>query len=374
MFDIKTRPKFKHANSKTGAGMTNAFTASGLFATLFSDPEIAAEFHAASFTQRMLDFEAAWSRALGASGAVSEQNASAAVTAIKNARVKDLGTGSDKDGLPVPALVDGLRHDQPEDVAFAIHTGATSQDVIDTAMVLTCLSVLSTLTGRIETLSNDLAQLTEQFGDAPILTRTRMQAALPATANLRIQAWARPLADHLERAKALTFEIKTLQIGGPIGTRSTPYAHVTECAPLVADELNLRLVPVWHTDRSRIIAFGHWLTLVAGTLGKIGQDVALMAQQGIDEITLKGGGGSSAMAHKQNPVKAEAMITLARYVAGQQGILAQAMVHEQERSGAAWALEWLTLPAMAEAVGASLNHAATLMSSIEKIGSSNTGD
>ena len=96
-----------------------------------------------------------------------------------------------------------------------------------------------------------------------------------------------------------------------------------------------------------------------------------MAQQGLDEIALSGGGGSSAMAHKQNPVAAEAMVALARYIAGQQGILGQAMIHEQERSGAAWALEWLTLPAMAEATGATgatLRHAGDLISSVERIG------
>lgn len=94
-----------------------------------------------------------------------------------------------------------------------------------------------------------------------------------------------------------------------------------------------------------------------------------MSQQGIDEITMSGGGGSSAMTHKQNPILAEAMVSLARFVAGQQGVLAQAMIHEQERSGTAWALEWLTVPAMAEAAGASLRHAERLMSSVTRIGS-----
>ena len=99
-----------------------------------------------------------------------------------------------------------------------------------------------------------------------------------------------------------------------------------------------------------------------------------MAQQGIDEIVPSGGGGSSAMAHKQNPVAAEAMVALARYVAGQQGILGQAMIHEQERSGAAWALEWLTMPAMAEATGTALNHTEKLLSSIEQIGMPDISD
>ena len=93
-----------------------------------------------------------------------------------------------------------------------------------------------------------------------------------------------------------------------------------------------------------------------------------MAQQGVDEVTLSGAGGSSEMPHKQNPVSAELLVTLARYVAGQQGLLAQAMVHEQERSGAAWALEWMTLPAMCEAAGAALSHGGKLLGSVTRLG------
>jgi 3-carboxy-cis,cis-muconate cycloisomerase len=202
------------------------------------------------------------------------------------------------------------------------------------------------------------------------MARTRMQAALPATVALRLDAWRRPLGQHLIRADALQVELSEVQIGGPIGARDLGDDPVKACAEAAAIILGLSLGSVWHSDRSRVVSFGHWMVLVAGTLGKIGQDVALMAQQGLDEVSLSGGGGSSAMAHKQNPIAAEAMVTLARYVAGQQGILGQAMIHEQERSGAAWALEWLTLPAMAEATGAALCHAEKLIASIERMGAS----
>jgi hypothetical protein len=141
-------------------------------------------------------------------------------------------------------------------------------------------------------------------------------------------------------------------------------------AALVASTLGLAMGPVWHSDRTPIVAFGHWLAVLCGSLGKMGQDICLMAQQGVDEVTLRGGGQSSAMAGKNNPVAAEAMVAIARFVAGQQAVLLQAMIHEQERSGAAWALEWLTLPAMAEATGASLSHAGRCLKSIGSIGAS----
>lgn len=348
--------------------MTNAFTTSGLLGGLFSDPAIAAEFSASAFTQRMLAFEAAWTKALGACGVVAAKYAAFALAAIQGFSGADLGQGSDKDGLPVPALVAALKKGLAEDGARAIHTGATSQDVIDTAMMLTCIAVMDMFKARLSNILTLIDRLLARSGDRPLAARTRMQAALPATVALRVVAWRRPLADHLKRADAVRVDLSEVQIGGPIGSRVLPQAHVDGCAQIVADTLGLSLGDAWHTDRSRVVAFGNWMTLVAGTLGKIGQDVALMAQQGIDEIALSGSGGSSAMAHKQNPVTAEAMVTLARYIAGQQGILGQAMIHEQERSGAAWALEWLTLPAMAEATGAALLHAERVFQSIERIG------
>lgn len=348
--------------------MTNAFTSSGLLGGLFYDPEIANEFGADAFTRRMLAFEAAWTRALADCKIVPAADAAAALGAIEGFSGADLGAGSGRDGVPVPALVSALKQGLPEGAAYAIHTGATSQDVVDTATVLTFLAVMDRFEARLIGLLKDIDRVLARFAGKPLVARTRMQAALPATVALRVEAWRRPLAAHLQHAGRIRRDLSEVQIGGAIGARAAPYGHVETCAAAVAQALGLSLGPVWHTDRSRIIGFGHWLTLVAGSLGKIGQDVALMAQQGVAEIALSGGGGSSAMAHKQNPVSAEAMVALARYVAGQQGILGQAMIHEQERSGAAWALEWLTLPAMAEATGAALCHAENLFASIEHIG------
>lgn len=348
--------------------MTNAFTSSGLFGDLFRDTAIAEQFGSAAFTARMLEFQIAWTGALAQTGVVSQAEAEAARAVLEGFDGADLGAGSDRDGLPVPSLVAALKAGQPEGTARAIHVGATSQDVIDTAMVLTCRAVLAEFEARLSRVVQALDELIARFGETPMMARTRMQAALPATAALRLDGWRRALLGHQARIAALREELSEVQIGGAIGSRQSPKPHVEACAPLVAQALGLTLGPVWHADRSRMVSFGHWMTLLTGSLGKIGQDVALMAQQGLDEIALSGGGGSSAMAHKQNPVAAEALVALSRYVAGQQAVLAQAMVHEQERSGAAWALEWLTLPAMAEATGAALTHAERLLGAVERIG------
>ncbi|MEL7149199.1 MAG: lyase family protein, partial [Pseudomonadota bacterium] len=136
----------------------------------------------------------------------------------------------------------------------------------------------------------------------------------------------------------------------------------------MAGALGLAAGPVWHTDRTAVAEYAGRLSLVTGSLGKFGQDVTLMAQQGVDEITLRGGGGSSAMPHKSNPVIAELLVTLARFNATQISGLHQALVHEQERSGAAWMLEWMILPQMSVVAARALSAACALCDQVERIG------
>lgn len=347
--------------------MTNGFV-QGLFGNVYADAAIAAAFAPAAFTARMLAFETAWTRALAAEGVVAAADETAALAAIAGFAATDFTAGSAVDGVPVPALVKAMRDGLPAGAARAIHTGATSQDVIDSAMALTLLAVHADLTARLDAMIAAVAAAIDRFGDRPLMARTRMQAALPATVSLRLGAWHRALTGQAARAVAARSEIARVQVGGAIGTGREPDGKGAAIAARVAAELGLDAAPVWQTDRSGPVAYGHWLVLLTGTLGKIGQDIALMAQQGLDEIALEGGGGSSAMPHKRNPIAAEAMVTLARHAAAQQGLLAQAMVHEQERSGTAWALEWLTLPVMAEAAGASLTHGQSLLAAITRIG------
>ena len=306
--------------------------------------------------QHMLAFEAAWSRALG------DETGAAAIEQVK-LDVEAIRVGMSKDGVPIPALVRQLKAIAGPDV----HKGATSQDVIDTALSLTLRETSDALDKRLAALGDALAALAHTHGDARMMGRTRMQAAMPITVQNRIASWATPLADHRARLKALRPQVERVQIGGPAGDRAGIAPSVVSA---VAQSLDLEATDrAWHSQRDGIGAYGSWLSLVTGTLGKLGQDICLMAQQGVDEIALAGGGGSSAMAHKSNPVLAELLVTLARFNAAQLGGLHQALVHEQERSGAAWTLEWMILPQMAAATGRALSAASELISKIERIGS-----
>ena len=152
-----------------------------------------------------------------------------------------------------------------------------------------------------------------------------------------------------------------MQLGGPVGTRTELGPEADAIAGHMARRLGLGPAPPWHSQRDAIVELGSWLALVTGSLGKMGQDVALMVQNEVGTARLRGGGTSSAMAHKQNPVPAELLVALARFTAGLGGILNGALVHENERSGAAWTLEWLVLPQMTVASGAALRTALSLV-------------
>jgi 3-carboxy-cis,cis-muconate cycloisomerase len=134
----------------------------------------------------------------------------------------------------------------------------------------------------------------------------------------------------------------------------------------LAAELGLAPAEVpWHAARDGVAELGGWLALVTGSLGKLGQDLMLLGQSEVGEVTAGAGGGSSTMPHKANPVAAEALVTLARLNAGRVGDLHQAVLHAEERDGSALGLEWFALPAMCAAAGAATRHALALAETLE---------
>lgn len=336
-----------------------------LFDGLFADPEIAELFSADRMIEQFLAFEVALTRAWAQDGMVPHGAGIADRMAALRINTDSVAEGVRRDGVPVPAFVAALKVAMGDD-ASSVHIGATSQDLMDTALALSLRAASEIYAARLREILHRLAALRNAHGSHALMGRTRMQAALPITVADRLDAWALPLSRTLDRLPEVKTAIAQLQFGGPVGQRD---ARTQQVAARIAEALDLPPPgPVWHSARDGVVGYGNWLALVTGGLGKLGQDVALMAQQGIDEIRLSGGGLSSAMAHKQNPIAAETLVTLARFNAAQIGGLHQAMVHEQERSGAAWALEWMLLPQMCEATGAALTLAAELLASIEALG------
>ena len=329
---------------------------------LLGDAELGRFFSFEADLAAMLAFERELAGAQAALGLVPPE-ASAAIAAACDAFVPDiagLAAGIARDGVIAPTLVARLRAAVGAPHEKHVHKGATSQDVIDTSLTLRLTGVCDLVDARLTALAATLDELTARDGEIPLMGRTRMQRALPIHARDKIRAWRAPLERHRQRLAALRPRLLVVQFGGAVGTRGGLEGMGDAVAAELARRLGLENAPCWHVERDAIGEFAAWLSLVCGSLGKIGQDIVLMAQNEIGEVRLAGGGGSSAMPHKSNPVGAETLVTLARYAAGLAGTLHQGLVAENERSGAAWTLEWLTLPPLAGAAGAALRHALAL--------------
>lgn len=341
-----------------------------LFAPLFSDPEITDVFDTESMLRKFVDFEIALTRSLAELGILDSTLAKSAVEAMQRFEMDHTSTQQRirKDGLAVPVFVQQLKAFAGDDLASAIHFGSTSQDLIDTALCLCLKDANVVIASRLEKVRASLSQLEGEFGRSPVMARTRMQAALPSNVSHRIQGWRSGLDFVAKDWSAISSDVEVLQFGGPVGDRRAYKDQGSMVASGIARELGVGDVAPWHTDRSRLIAYAGRLTQISMALGKIGTDLSLMSQQGIDEVRLAGGGGSSAMAHKQNPVQAEFLTTLARYGAMLIGGLHQSGIHEQERSGSAWTLEWMIVPSVVQTTALGLKVAEELLLSIEALG------
>ncbi|MDO1582970.1 3-carboxy-cis,cis-muconate cycloisomerase [Rhizobium oryzicola] len=336
---------------------------------LVGDDETARFFTAEADVQAMLRFEIALARAEAGAGVIPQDAAARIVAVLQGFKpdMERLKRGTGRDGVVVAELVKQLRSAVGGDAAAHVHTGATSQDVIDTSLMLRLKDVLALFGERLEALISAFAALDDVHGRRNLMGHTRMQAALPITVADRLHAWGFPLARHRERLAALLGKGLPLQFGGAAGTLDKLGEKGIAIRAALASELGLADGPQWQSQRDILVEVADLLSLISGSLGKFGQDIALLAEMG-GEIKLAGGGGSSAMAHKQNPVAAEVLVSLARFNAVQLSGMHHSLVHEQERSGAAWTLEWLILPLIVAATGASLRLAQELAGNIQSLG------
>ena len=318
----------------------------------------------------MLRFWTALADAQAERGVVPPE-AAAAVARAAAGFAPDLNAlreGARRDGVVVPALLAQMRAAVGPPHAEHLHRGATSQDVVDTALVLRAAAALDLMEERLDGLLGALGALDAHWGTAPLTAVTRMRAALPVAVSDRIALWRGPVARHREAMEGLRREALALQLAGPVGTLGGMGTEGPAVRAALASRLGLRDPGgPWHVDRAPLDALAGWLAGLSVGLGKMGLDLALMAQDGVGAARLAGG-GSSSMPHKVNPVDAELLVALARHAAVLEGGWRQAGLHEAERSGAAWTLEWLVLPPLLTGTGAALLAAGRLLASVEALG------
>ena len=340
---------------------------SGAYASLYSDSEMAALFSDSAEMRALLLVEGALALAQGKQGLIPEISGAAIHRAAREVQVDATGLAKEaaRDGVAVPAFVAAFRTamNAPEHAQY-IHWGATSQDIIDTALVLRLRRAMEILDERLEKIIADLADAAQSHRDTPIAARTRNQIATPTSLGARITSWAAPLQRHRWRMDQVRARLLMASLSGASGNSATFGDKAREIAQDFAKELGLSVPDLpWHTGRDSLCEFANLLALIAASAAKMAQDLILSAQ--IDEgISAGPKGASSTMPHKENPTSQEAIVALSRHINSLARNLNEAMIHSQERDGAAWALEWLALPEITVGTAAILRMAAELASDI----------
>jgi len=315
--------------------------------------------------QCMLDFEAALAAAEARVGVIPQTS----VAAIKDqcrAERFDASDLAQKAGLagnlaiPMVKRVIELVATQDAVAARYVHWGATSQDVIDTGIVLQLRDGISILNHDLSRISARLTELITKYRSTPVVARTWMQHAVPTVLGLKFAGWLDALLRHRDRLRELRRRVLVLQFGGAAGTLATLGDQGLTVAAALADELGLSLPALaWHSHRDRIAEVGSLLALLTGTLGKIARDISLGMQTEIAELAEPSGegrGGSSTMPHKRNPVACSVVLSAATRMPALASTLFSAMVQEHERGLGGWQAEWETLPAMFRLTGGALHH------------------
>jgi 3-carboxy-cis,cis-muconate cycloisomerase len=317
-----------------------------------------------SFIAKMLQFEMALARVQARLRIIPKKDADEIVSVLGKIRISpgSLAEGTLQNGVPVIALLSEVRERLSPNAKASLHFGATSQDVMDTAQVLIIREAIQVLRTRLVRLIGNLNMLTKKYGQVPCMAHTRGQQALPITLGVKIKAWVLPLQRQVERLAEVQKRVLSVQLGGAVGSRSSYGNKSQQMVKALAHELRLQPSNPWHTQRDCFCEFTNWLAMSSGILGKLGADILVMSQTEIGEVVenREGGGKSSAMPHKNNPVLSEALVALSRINAVLQSQLVQSLVHTGERDATAWILEWNAIPQMMINTGVALIHATTI--------------
>jgi 3-carboxy-cis,cis-muconate cycloisomerase len=312
----------------------------------------------------MVHAEAALVRALVEVG-LAPASAAAAADAI-DAVIPDartLALEAVEGGNPVIPLVRRLRAAAGEDARW-VHHGTTSQDILDSALMLVAANAARQVETDLTRLAHSLAALCDGTRGVPMVARTLTQQALPTTLGMRVAGWLAGVHDAVRAVRACT--TLPVSLGGAVGTASAYGAAGPDVLAALADFLE-QTAPVasWHTRRTPVLQLASAMTLAGEACGKIAADVLVMSQTEVGEAREGHGGPSSAMAHKANPAQAVLVAAAARQLPSAGSVLAAAGAAEQERPAGAWHAEWQPLRAALRLAGGAAERTADLVAGLE---------
>jgi 3-carboxy-cis,cis-muconate cycloisomerase len=322
---------------------------SALLGPLFATDAMRAVFSDEAWLAAMLEAERALARAQARLGIVPTALADAL------ARVEpagfDLPALADATaiaGVPTIPFVQSVQKQLPRDLEPSFHKGATTQDIVDTALVLHMRKGLALITADLVAMIVAFSTLAQTHRTTPCVGRTYGQHAAPVTFGYKVAVWGSGLVEVADQLPTLRSRVLTTSLGGPVGTLASLGANGPAVAVAFAQELSLTAAPIaWHTRRCRMVEAGVWLAMLIGALAKIATDVISMASTEVGEVAepaMPGRGGSSSMPHKRNPVGATVILAAQVAAKGHVITLLDAMPAAHERPAGAWHGEWHALP------------------------------
>ncbi|MDF1728438.1 MAG: lyase family protein [Sulfitobacter sp.] len=341
---------------------------SPLYARLFEVGETGRLFTDSAAVRAMMLVEGALARAQGSLGVIPELSAAAIHRASLEIAIDPggLATATGENGVPVPALVAAFRAEMnaPEHAQF-VHWGATSQDIMDTGLMLRLRQALALAEEDLRALLRDLATQAESHARLPMVARTYGQQATPTTWGAVLAEWGAPLADALAELEMLRQGALWVSLSGAAGTSSALGPKAAETRAALATALGLTDPErSWHTDRTPILRIVDWQGRLMAALAHMGQSLLALTATEVGEVSLGASGASSTMPQKQNPVGPSALVALHHQFAGLRVALQESSAHMHQRDGAAWFTEWLVLPQLVLSLAAALHQGRKLASGL----------
>ena len=320
---------------------------------LLGDPDIRERFGGRAQLQAMLDVEAALAEAEAAAGVVPTSCVAPIRTAANadlydRTQIADEAAGAGNAVIPVVRHLTARVAAADPDAARYVHWGATSQDILDTGLVLQLRAAAPAISGHLRRAERAAAGLARRYADATMAGRTWLQQATPITFGLKAAGWTDALGRTRREVETAVDRALVLQLGGAAGTLAALGARGLAVTDALAARLGLQPAATpWHAHRDRFVHLGCALGVAAGAAGKIARDVSLLAQTEVGEVAERaagGRGGSSTMPQKRNPVSASVALAAAGRTPGLVAALLGAMVQEHERGLGGWQVEWDVLP------------------------------
>jgi 3-carboxy-cis,cis-muconate cycloisomerase len=320
-----------------------------LFRDAFGTPRMREVFSDFALISRYAEVEVALARAEARCGVIPQGAAEeiAARTDVAGLDFELLRRETDIVGYPILPLVHQMAR-QCGEAGRYVHWGATTQDIMDTAVVLQLREGLQIIEADITELRGILADLSRRYRDTPMAGRTHLQQALPVTFGYKTAIWLAMFDRHAERLTQLKPRVLVGQFAGAAGTLASLGTVGLEVQQALCEELKLAVpVSTWHVARDGLAEAVNFLALVAGSLGKIALDIMIMASTEFAEVYepfVKGRGASSTMPQKRNPISSELMLAASKAVRQHAGLMLDAMVQDFERATGPWQAEWMAIP------------------------------